>query len=166
MNPRSLQEVQSQPTLTASPTPANQATSLPQTYMFAEMRAAVGIPPGVDILEHIYQLPLADQEAAMEKIRGVERNAIASQSPQPGLVPLMSYLESKGIPKGICTRNFETPVNHLLEKFLAGKLFSPIVTRDFRPPKPDPAGILHIAKTWGLLKGEGVPDASQLIMVG
>jgi phosphoglycolate phosphatase-like HAD superfamily hydrolase len=134
--------------------------------MFAEMRAAVGIPPGVDILEHIYQLPSADQEAAMEKIRGVERNAIASQSPQPGLVPLMSYLESKGIPKGICTRNFETPVNHLLEKFLAGKLFSPIVTRDFCPPKPDPAGILHIAKTWGLLKGEGVPDASQLIMVG
>jgi hypothetical protein len=33
-------------------------------------------------------------------------------------------------------------------------------TRDFRPPKPDPAGILHIASKWGL------PDAKNLIMVG
>ena len=37
--------------------------------------------------------------------------------------------------------------------------FSPIVTRDFRPPKPDPAGILHIAKSWGL-------DPKSVIMVG
>lgn len=45
------------------------------------------------------------------------------------------------------------PVMHLLQKFLPGKTFAPIVTRDFRPPKPDPAGILHIAKAWGLEDG-------------
>ena len=78
----------------------------------------------------------------------------------------MTYLESKNIPKGICTRNFETPVNHLLGKFLEGKKFEPIVTRDFRPPKPDPAGILHIAKSWGFVRGGGEGDATQLIMVG
>ena len=54
------------------------------------------------------------------------------------------------------------PVMHLLQKFLPGKTFAPIVTRDFRPPKPDPAGILHIAKAWELEDGgEGlimVPD--------
>jgi hypothetical protein len=38
-------------------------------------------------------------------------------------------------------------------------------TRDFRPPKPDPAGILHIAKSWGLTKGEEA-DGTGLIMVG
>jgi len=133
----------------------------PQTYMFAQMRAAVSIPKGSDILDHIYALPVNEQEEAMEKIRAVERAAMAAQSPQPGLVKLMSYLESKNIPKGICTRNFSTPVSHLLEKFLAGKEFSPIVTRDFRPPKPDPAGILHIAKSWGLENG-----GANLIMVG
>jgi phosphoglycolate phosphatase-like HAD superfamily hydrolase len=51
---------------------------------------------------------------------------------------------------------------HLLQKFLPGKTFAPIVTRDFRPPKPDPAGILHIARDWELDDGgEGlimVPD--------
>ena len=40
------------------------------------------------------------------------------------------------------------------------------MTRDFRPPKPDPAGILHIAGNWGLHGEDGVPDASGLIMVG
>jgi phosphoglycolate phosphatase-like HAD superfamily hydrolase len=82
----------------------------------------------------------------------------------------MTYLESKSLPKGICTRNFDAPVNHLLSKFLAGKEFHPIVTRDFKPPKPSPAGILHIAKSWGLVKqdekGEEVGDGSGLIMVG
>lgn len=49
---------------------------------------------------------------------------------------------------------------HLLQKFLPGKTFAPIVTRDFRPPKPDPAGILHIAEQWDLSDG-----ADSLIMV-
>jgi hypothetical protein len=43
------------------------------------------------------------------------------------------------------------------------------VTRDFKPPKPSPAGILHIAKSWGLTKeqsGEEVGDAGNFIMVG
>ena len=82
-----------------------------------------------------------------------------SQRPQPGLSTLMNYLEEKSIPKGICTRNFDAPVNHLLKKFLDGKEFYPIITREFKPPKPDPAGILHIAQAWKL-------TGQDLIMVG
>ncbi len=92
----------------------------------------------------------AAQHGAMEAIRAIERRAMASQVAQPGLVRLMSYLDAKGVRKGICTRNFEAPVAHLLAKFLPDHIFEPIVTRDFRPPKPDPAGILHIARHWGL----------------
>jgi hypothetical protein len=186
--------------------------------MFAQMRSAIGISQGTDILDHIYTLSLGDQDIAMEKIRAIEREAMSLQAPQPGklvcisikhclflqelgaqgifvfstalrelpssqpprkryevivltyltgLVTLMNYLESKSIPKGICTRNFETPVIHLLGKFLEGNSFSPIVTRDFRPPKPDPAGILHIAKSWGFVgKDGGVGYAKDMIMVG
>ncbi|KAK0728683.1 HAD-like domain-containing protein [Lasiosphaeria miniovina] len=134
----------------------------PQMYMFAEMRAALGISKGTDILDHVYSLHTAEeQHHAMELIRGIERTAMALQVAQPGLVRLMEYLDERGIRKGICTRNFDAPVNSLLSKFLAGSIFGPIVTRDFRPPKPDPAGILHIARSWGLLRestGEaGVP---------
>lgn len=99
----------------------------------------------------------------------------------------MSYLSSRSIPKGICTRNFSTPVSHLLSKFLSDHHFWPVITRDFRPPKPDPAGILFIAHSWGLKQPtsalgddtvrtmkamtqaapeETVGDARGLIMVG
>ncbi|KAH6844959.1 HAD-like domain-containing protein [Chaetomium sp. MPI-CAGE-AT-0009] len=139
----------------------------PQTYMFSEMRNALGITKSQDILEHVYSLPSPEQQhSAMELIRDIERRAMLQQVAQPGLTELMAYLDARGVRKGICTRNFDTPVNNLLNKFLAGSVFAPIVTRDFRPPKPDPAGILHIARSWGLLRsstGEaGVPaDAEE-----
>ncbi|KAM7199533.1 HAD-like domain containing protein [Naviculisporaceae sp. PSN 640] len=139
---------------------------LPQTYMFAEMRAALSISPKTDILEHVYSLPTPEaQQAAMESIRSIERAAMSSQVAQPGLVTLMEYLDSRGIRKGICTRNFDLPVQSLLSKFLPTSQFHPIITREFRPPKPDPAGILHIAKSWGLIKrstGEaGIPNVNE-----
>jgi phosphoglycolate phosphatase-like HAD superfamily hydrolase len=84
-----------------------------------------------------------------------------SQQPQAGLVELMDYLDSRGIQKGICTRNFNAPVEHLLNTFLPSSKFHPVVTREFRPPKPDPAGIRHIAKQWLHEDGGG-----SLIMVG
>ncbi|KAK3499056.1 HAD-like domain-containing protein [Neurospora hispaniola] len=139
----------------------------PQTYMFALMRSALSIPKSTDILDHIYSLPTPSAQAtAMESIRSIEREAMVTQVAQPGLVTLMSYLDARGIRKGICTRNFDAPVNNLIEKFLAGSVFHPIVTREFRPPKPDPAGILHIAKAWGLARragaGEsGVPEVGE-----
>lgn len=114
-----------------------------------------------DILDHIYSLPEREQEEAQEMIREIERTAMKSQQPQAGLVELMDYLDSRGIKKGICTRNFDAPVTHLLTTFLPSSTFRPIVTREFRPPKPDPAGILHIAKEW--MHEDG---GNSLIMVG
>lgn len=132
----------------------------PQNHMFVDMRAALGIPKSVDILGHIESLPATEQAAARETVRSIERRAMVSQTPQPGLAALMDYLNSRTIRKAICTRNFDVPVRHLLDKFLAGSAFHPVVTREFTPPKPDPAGILHIAEQWGL------SNASGLIMVG
>lgn len=135
--------------------------------MFPLMRDALGISKSVDILDHIKSLPTAEQEAAHEKIQNIEREAMVKQAPQPGLDALMGYLDSKAVPKAICTRNFPLPVEHLVGKFLTShKPFAPVVTREFEPPKPHPAGILHIAKAWGLLSDDGQGDATGLIMVG
>lgn len=124
--------------------------------MFGEMRSVLNIPKSTDILEHVYSLPAGSgpgsQDEAMESIRSIERTMMVEQVAQPGLVELMSYLDSRGVRKGICTRNFNAPVEHLLDKFLGGSVIEPVVTRDFRPPKPDPAGILFIAKSWGLVR--------------
>lgn len=43
-------------------------------------------------------------------------------------------------------------MNHLLTNHLPAHIFLPIITRETPGlmPKPDPAGILHIAQEWGL----------------
>ncbi|KAK4941652.1 hypothetical protein LTR28_008849, partial [Elasticomyces elasticus] len=78
----------------------------PQNHMFSEMRSALGIPKGEDILDYIYALPEKEQQEALDKIEAVERKAMKEQKPQAGLICLMEYLDKKRIRKGICTRNF------------------------------------------------------------
>jgi phosphoglycolate phosphatase-like HAD superfamily hydrolase len=144
--------------------------------MFSQMRELLGITKQQDILDHVYSLPEAEQKEAHKKIEAVESEAMTKQIPQAGLVTLMEHLDRNDIKKGICTRNFNTPVEHLLTNHLPGHIdaFSPIVTREFRPPKPSPAGILHIAKQWGILTEtdvvvDGRPVSKRplpLIMVG
>ncbi|KYG49172.1 hypothetical protein M433DRAFT_59684 [Acidomyces richmondensis BFW] len=146
----------------------------PQNYMFDEMRQALGIPKHIDILDHIHALPPPEQAEAFRQIQDIERTAMGKQIPQVGLVGLMEYLDAHHIPKGICTRNFDAPVTHLLEEHLPNHInpFTPIVTRDFRPPKPSPAGILHIARAWGITEAHPDSDVSSedrllpLLMVG
>jgi beta-phosphoglucomutase-like phosphatase (HAD superfamily) len=89
------------------------------------MRQALDIDKSVDILDHCHSLPPDEEAAALEKIRAIEREAMVSQEPQPGIVTLMEYLEAQKIPRGICTRNFDAPVNHLLTKFLPSFEFHP-----------------------------------------
>jgi len=79
----------------------------PQNYMFAQMRAVLGIPKTVDILNHIYSLPDIEKHVAMENIKNIEREAMKLQKPQPGLIRLMDYLVSKNVRMGLCTRNFD-----------------------------------------------------------
>ncbi|KAJ5729880.1 hydrolase [Penicillium malachiteum] len=136
---------------------------LPQHHMFTEMRDALGIDRSMDILHHINSLPVEDRATAVAKIQAVERRAMIDQQPQPGLVQLMEYLQSRGLKRALCTRNFETPVKYLLQNWLPEHSFLPIITRDTPNviPKPDPAGILHIAQEWGLMN-----RAENLIMVG
>ncbi|KAJ8059677.1 hypothetical protein OCU04_011325 [Sclerotinia nivalis] len=135
---------------------------LPNTHhRFGQMRNALGIDKTIDILDHIYSLPVSDQEAAHEKIRTIEREAMLTQVPQPGLQTLFTYLatHTPPLPLAILTRNHPPPVHHLLTTHLPQTPFSPIITREFRPPKPHPAGILHIAKEWNV-------DPADTIMVG
>jgi HAD superfamily hydrolase (TIGR01509 family) len=84
---------------------------------------------------------------------------MVTQVPQPGLAPLMQYLDARGTPKGICTRNFDAPVVHLLTKFLPGSRFEPVITREFEPPKPHPAGVLECARRWEV-------QGADVVMVG
>lgn len=69
---------------------------------------------------------------------------------------------------------YSSPVNHLLENHIPKHLnaFAPIITRDFKPPKPSPHGILHIAHAWKIVDSASVPETPAeerpvpLLMVG
>lgn len=183
--------------------------SLPQNYMFREMRAALGIPKSIDIIDHIRSLsnevdtaspakaptaephaaidptkspsedmlshdtddtnpqPTSPQARAVATIKAIERRAMSSQRPQPGLQELMAYLTGRGVPKALCTRNFPAPVHHLLSNHLPGEAFEPIITRETEgiQPKPSPEGLWMIAQAWGL-DSEMEADAESLASTG
>lgn len=132
---------------------------LPQTHMFREMREALGVTKAVDILDHVQSLPEDKQKEAQEKLRNIERRAMHYMVPQPGITTMMDYIVEQKLRTTILTRNFSTPVDYFRRNFLKDYPMDPIVTREFKPPKPAPDGIFHIAKNW-LVKPE------ELIMVG
>jgi hypothetical protein len=53
-------------------------SSIPQTYMFGQMRSALSITKGTDILDHIYTFSPTEQEVAFQKIRDIESTAMVS----------------------------------------------------------------------------------------
>lgn len=136
---------------------------LPQPWMFPAMRQAVGLESkSIDILTFIEQLPTAlEREEAHRRVEAVEAQAMAEMKPQPGLTELMRYLTHSKISKNICTRNLQPPVDYLINRYIPAEYsaFDYILTREFRPTKPNPHPILFIANQLSL-------SPSEMIMVG
>eukprot|EP00035_Acanthoeca_spectabilis_P017019 m.355484 g.355484 ORF g.355484 m.355484 type:complete len:151 (+) comp16597_c1_seq44:469-921(+) len=81
----------------------------------------------------------------------------------PGAIELGHWLSSHGIPMALVTRNVNCTVErfHVLWEAHGLSPLCPVVTRESPiPPKPDPAGIIHVFDTWG------VPLGPELLMVG
>lgn len=127
------------------------------------MRESVGLTDkSMDILTFIEKAPSSlEREQALQRIEAVEAKAMREMIPQPGLVPLMKYLSLKNLSKNVLTRNLLPPVTHLITSYIPIEYrhFDHIITREFKPPKPSPEPLLHIA---GLLSL--APD--QIMMVG
>lgn len=136
---------------------------LPQPWMFPAMRQAIGLTDkNTDILQFIDNLPTTEDKLLAEKrIHEVEMQAMEEMEPQPGLVEIMKYLTLNNYSKNICTRNKPSPVNYLINKFIPREWssFDHVLTRDFRPTKPNPDPLLHIAKLLSL-------QPQELIIVG
>lgn len=136
---------------------------IPQPWMFPAMRQSVGLKDrSVDILTFIESLPTAaEREQALLGIEAVEAKAMKEMVPQPGLVELMKHLSLNNVSKSVLTRNLLPPVTHLITTFIPEEYrhFDHIVTREFKPPKPSPEPLLHIARLLSL-------RPEQLMMVG
>ncbi|KAI6693759.1 hypothetical protein NL676_021469 [Syzygium grande] len=114
-------------------------------------------PAGIDILHHIEGWSPERQRTAYEVIADHERQGLDRLQIMPGAAELCSFLDSKKLRRGLITRNVKSAVDLFHQRF--GVIFSPALSREFRPYKPDPAPLLHICSSWEV-------QPSEVMMVG
>ncbi|CAA3009234.1 haloacid dehalogenase-like hydrolase domain-containing At2g33255 [Olea europaea subsp. europaea] len=109
-------------------------------------------PSGIDILHHIETWSPNKQKRAYEIIADFEKQGLNRLQIMPGASELCSFLDSRNIRRGLITRNVKEAVDLFHLRF--GMIFSPALSREFRPYKPDPAPLLHICTAWGMQPDE------------
>ncbi|XP_052144561.1 haloacid dehalogenase-like hydrolase domain-containing protein At2g33255 [Oryza glaberrima] len=122
---------------------------------YAAARAAGG--GSVDILHCIEGWAPDEQRRAYEVIARFEQDGLDCLQIMPGASELCGFLDAKQIRRGLITRNVKTAVDLFHQRF--GMMFSPALSREFRPYKPDPAPLLHICSTWNI-------PPNEVVMVG
>ena len=123
---------------------------------FGEIRAALGCE-GHDIAAWIQALPAPRRRAAWDVVEAFEAVAVANLELRDGCRALLQRCHRASLPMALLTRNRQPAVDALLSK--VGPLFAPVLTRDFKPIKPDPAPVHHILTQWGL-------RAERVLLVG
>jgi HAD superfamily hydrolase (TIGR01509 family) len=120
---------------------------------FAAMRRETGFPPGIGLLEHLATLDdPAEREHATAIIYRHEMAGAAMATWMPGARELLERLVARVMPVGIVTRNSRAAVTATARKLALPDV--PLVTREEVPPKPDPAGLLTLARRWQLPPAE------------
>ncbi|XP_057783572.1 haloacid dehalogenase-like hydrolase domain-containing protein At2g33255 isoform X1 [Salvia miltiorrhiza] len=109
-------------------------------------------PSGIDILHHIETWTPDKQKRAYEIITDFEKQGLDKLQIMPGAAELCEFLESNNIRRGLITRNVKDAVDLFHKRF--GMTFSPALSREFRPYKPDPAPLLYICSNWDMQPNE------------
>nr|ACG48930.1 catalytic/ hydrolase/ phosphoglycolate phosphatase [Zea mays] len=122
---------------------------------YAAARGAGG--GSVDILHCIEDWAPDKQRHAYEVIARFEREGLDRLQIMPGASELCGFLDAKQIRRGLITRNVKDAVDLFHQRF--GMTFTPALSREFRPYKPNPAPLLHICSAWNI-------PPHEVIMVG
>lgn len=109
-------------------------------------------PSGIDILHYIESWSPDKQRKAYEIITDFERQGLDRLQIMPGAAELCDFIDSKKMRRGLITRNVKAAVDLFHQRF--GMAFSPALSREYRPYKPDPAPLVHICSTWEVQPNE------------
>ena len=116
---------------------------------FAAIRRETGFPDDEGLLEHLARLTdPAEKTAAEAIILHHEMTGARNATWMPGAQQLLQRLTLAGMPVGIVTRN-----NRRAAQLMVDSLVIPcddLLAREDAPPKPDPGGLLAIARRWNL----------------
>jgi HAD superfamily hydrolase (TIGR01509 family) len=116
---------------------------------FAAMRREIGCPDGTGLLEFVASLDSdADRASAEAVIHRHEMAGAARATWMPGASRLLHRIAGAGLPMGIVTRNSREAAGRTLEALGAPQLA--LVAREDARPKPDPDGLLQLARRWQL----------------
>ena len=99
---------------------------------FAEMYRRVGCKTR-DILTEIESWPEDERKRANDIIHEMETEALATMKAMPGAEKLGAFLDGKGLPRGLVTRNVQASVAHFHANAWTLPPFSPALAREFKP---------------------------------
>ncbi|MBM4018468.1 MAG: HAD family hydrolase [Planctomycetes bacterium] len=129
-------------------------TLLVQGLDFAAIRAEIGLPPVVPILETMEAMEGAARERAFAILDRHEAQAAAQSTLMPGALELLADLRRLGVRTAVLTRNSRTSVEVARRRH--GLEFDAAVTRESHRPKPCPDGIRHLMRSFGAAPAETV----------
>ena len=133
---------------------------------FDAIRAEIGLPDNVPILEYIERLTVAERAHAEAVMVRHERAAIAQATLADGCADLLGHLRDREIPIAILTRNVREVVETFARMFTFQ--FHAVYTREDGPPKPSPAGALSLCRAMGVAPAHtlAVGDYKYDVMAG
>jgi HAD superfamily hydrolase (TIGR01509 family) len=125
---------------------------------FAAIRAEIGVPEGLPILEYLDEMPTGTSELLHTKLYAIEHD-LASRATRPdGVLELLVHLRQRGARLGIVTRNRRDIAYQTLEACGLDGIFSAnaVIGREQADPKPEPDGIHLLLRGWGATPSEAV----------
>lgn len=122
--------------------------TLTRPYLdFKAIRAAVGIPE--PLLENMLALPPGpDRDRAFAVLDRFEEEAADASELNDGARDVLRFLEARGIPSGLVTRNSRRSTERVLRKHALS--FGIVVTREDAPAKPRPEPLWMICEKLGV----------------
>lgn len=116
---------------------------------FSLIKAQVGCPAELDLLDFIEQLPSPYmREEAMNIVHHHEILDAQTATLLPGVVETVNALHRRNIPMAIVTRNFDKAAALKLENNPLP--IETVLTRTEAPAKPNPSALLSIVSQWGI----------------
>jgi len=128
---------------------------------FAAIRAMLGLPDDIGILEALEAMPAEQSEPLIRELDEFEYELAARSEPADGAAELLAVLAGQGTSLGIvtrnCLRNVECTLCAIgLERYFA---VDTLITREIGRPKPAPDGIHRLLEGWQA-------DSATAVMVG
>jgi HAD superfamily hydrolase (TIGR01549 family) len=127
-------------------------TLVSQELDFEAIRAEIGLPSRTPLLEALAKMSGPELLRAQEILDRHEQTAAGRAMPITGVRECLNWLTTKGLQRGLLTRNSRSSVLTVLAR--CEFEFDPIVAREDAPFKPDPRGLWQICDAWQCAPGE------------